>query len=34
MKSKLLNKIFDVFVDDEYAEEFFAYTINTVIEAL
>ncbi|KAL4503248.1 hypothetical protein ABPG72_000854 [Tetrahymena utriculariae] len=34
MESKLLQKIFDVFIDDNYAEEFYAYTLSTVIEAI
>lgn len=34
LSSKLLNKVFDTFVDDNYAEKFYAYTLNTVIEAL
>ncbi|EAS00266.2 HECT domain ubiquitin transferase (macronuclear) [Tetrahymena thermophila SB210] len=34
MESKLLQKIFDVFIDDNYAEEFYAYTLSSVIEAI
>lgn len=34
MSSGLLEKIMDIFVKDEYSEELYAFTLNSVTEAL